>query len=483
MLILVRARRGLLAPPYASWVAYGAIAAFACGLVRDAYEPFAYALIALTTMALLLALALLGEFGALLRSEAADEWTGALPVKRGELALARAILAVAMVELTALGPVAAAAALAPAGWTWAARAGLAVSGLALGLGMAAVFVLLHAVAGRRLEPLLVAIQAAVAVALVLGLVLGVRSLSRLAHATPADCAWLPLTWLAAPFVPGQGTPWPAGLLGLAAGAALWITPAPARPRSWHSGGAFERLCAPIAALARRVWVRGSERASFELVWAALPREREFVLRTYPLAAVPFALILAAALGGPGPEQSGLLALLCFLPAVWTPVLLVQLPCSVWHEARWLLALAPLERWELDAGARKALVARFLAPLYLVLGAITWQQVGLGFALRVVPAAFLGAAFVLRMLQGALASELPLSRPPEELRAESGWANAFWVIAFVLAFVAVGAAFTSWFGPLLAITLAGLEFGGGRGDTRGAHGPRGFDPSRWAGGRS
>jgi hypothetical protein len=482
VLILLRARRGLLAPPYAAWLAYGGIAAFVTGLVRDGYEPFPYALLALSTVALLLTLALLGELGSLLRAEPADEWVGALPVTRRERALARGILTVSTIELAALGPIAAGVLLAPSGWSWAARAGLAASGLALGLALAAAFVVLHALAGRGLERLLLAAHAALAVAVALGLVLGVQSLPRLAHLSPEDCGWFPLTWLAAPFSAesrGAASPWPAGLAALAAAGALWLAPAPAPPRAARAARGTGRLLAPIAALARRAWVARPESAGFELVWAALPREREFVQRTVPLAAVPFALVLAAALGEPGAERDGLLALLCFLPAVWTPVLLAQLPCSAWHEAHWLLALAPVERDHLDSGARKALVARFLVPLYVLLGAIAWQQVGLGFALRVVPAAFLGSAFALRLLHATVAGELPLSRPPEELRFESRWTNAFWVIAFALAFAAAGAAFTPWFGPLLALLLGSTELAASRpGGARWAA----LDPARWTGGR-
>ena len=90
--ILLRARlsagpRGGL--PIAALLAQALIAATFCGMVRDRLPPFAYGVFALSIMAALVAIPLIGELGWLLRRNEAEEFVSALPVRARELRLAR----------------------------------------------------------------------------------------------------------------------------------------------------------------------------------------------------------------------------------------------------------------------------------------------------------------------------------------------------------------------------------------------------------
>ncbi len=115
--ILLRARlsagpRGGL--PIAALLAQALIAATFCGMVRDRLPPFAYGVFALSIMAALVAIPLIGELGWLLRRDEAEEFVTALPVRARELRLARTLHLLLLLGVLALGSLVPAAALAPA---------------------------------------------------------------------------------------------------------------------------------------------------------------------------------------------------------------------------------------------------------------------------------------------------------------------------------------------------------------------------------
>ena len=134
-----------------------------------------------------------------------------------------------------------------------------------------------------------------------------------------------------------------------------------------------------------------------------------------------------------------MAVLLFTPAAYLPILLVHVPASASHEARWLLDTAPVPRAAQEGGAIKAVALRFLVPLYAALFVLAWSQAGLAFAVRLaLPAAIL-STILLRQLYPMFVKEPPLSVAPDAIEAKVDWAG-------VLAGLGIGA-------TLLAILAA------------------------------
>lgn len=435
--------------PAAPIVSHGTVAAVLCGLASGSLPPFGYALFALCVSGALVALPFLGDFGALLRSDPAAEWVETLPVSRFELRLARTLLILFSVGVLSLAALLPAAWFAPDDAGWSGKALLVLAGLAQGLAIVAFLVALQSALGDRAEGLLVLAQTLLFTGIALGLVVGLRWVPRIAHlAAPGDAssslALLPPAWFASWLAPAALVPlWPWRLLPaiavLASLAVLALCPLPRGVRARSTGGWLSTLLAPLRALATRVWLAPGERASFDLVFDALPLEREFVLRTYPMIGIPLAFLIAGSSADPGASREGLLAVLLFTPAAYLPILLVHVPASASHEARWLLDTAPVPRAAQEGGAIKAVALRFLVPLYAALFVLAWSQAGLAFAVRLaLPAAIL-STILLRQLYPMFVKEPPLSVAPDAIEAKVDWAG-------VLAGLGIGA-------TLLAILAA------------------------------
>jgi hypothetical protein len=183
-------------------------------------------------------------------------------------------------------------------------------------------------------------------------------------------------------------------------------------------------------------VRASERASFDLVFDALPLEREFVLRTYPMIGIPLAFLVAGARGETGAGRDGLLAVLLFTPPTYLPILLAHVPATASPRARWLLETAPLPDSSIANGALKAVAVRFLLPLHAFLFALAWSQVGFGFALRLALPGALLSLIVVRRLYPMCVSDLPLSVAANEIESKMDWTGILLTLAVALTIVAV-----------------------------------------------
>jgi hypothetical protein len=181
---------------------------------------------------------------------------------------------------------------------------------------------------------------------------------------------------------------------------------------------------------------GAERAAFGLVCDALPLEREFVLRTYPMIGVPLAFLAAGAGGAAGIERDGLLSLLLFTSAAYLPIPIVYVQASASAGARWILDTAPASAAEVARGAVKALAVRFLLPLYALLSALCWALGDLDLVLRLALPGALVALIVTRRLYARLVAEPPLSVQPDAVRAELDWTATLLVLALALTLVAV-----------------------------------------------
>ncbi len=180
------------------------------------------------------------------------------------------------------------------------------------------------------------------------------------------------------------------------------------------------MLAPLRALATRLWVRKVERPAFDLVFDALPLEREFVLRTYPMIGIPLAFLIAGSRGESDAMREGLLAVLLFTPAAYLPILLVHVPATASPEARWILETAPVPRSSHGHGAVKAVVLRFLVPLYAMLFLLAWTGVSFSFAVRLGLPAFLVSTILVRVLYAKFVRDLPLSVAPAEIEAHLDW---------------------------------------------------------------
>jgi hypothetical protein len=327
-----------------------------------------------------------------------------------------------------------------------ARSILIGAGLGQALFLAAVLLAFQSALGERAEALLVILQTVLVAGIVIGLVAGLRLVPELAHlASPADVSFemslYPPTWFAALVVsaaPGANPLWmlPASLATAAAIAILAAAPLPPPPRWRKSGGWLAFVLSPIRALATRVWVRAGERASFDLVFDALPLEREFVLRTYPMFGIPLAFLVAGARGETGASHDGLLAVLLFTPATYLPILLAHVPATASFRARWLLETAPVSAAAIANGALKAVALRFLLPLYVLLFALTWSQVDLAFALRLALPGALVSLIIMRKLYPMCVGDLPLSVAPNEIEAKLDWTGTLLTLAIGLTIAAV-----------------------------------------------
>lgn len=433
-------------------------------LVRDALPAFPYALFALGVGALLLALPLLSDLGALLRHDEGAEWIGALPALAAERTLARLLHLLILLGALVLAWILPWAVFAPDDLGLGSRIALPLQGFALILFLGTLLVWAQQLFLARLEGAFVVLETGTVVLVVVGLVQLLGHLPELAtlELDSPGMLWFPPTWFARPLVAGVGSAWlPLGI-ALACLAALSRVPSgESRPRRRRD--LVEPWLAPLRALAWRHWVRPDERGPFELVYTALPREREVSLRTYPMVGIPLAFLCISASGAHAdgdPWRRDLLALLLFTVGVYLPLLLTHVPLSESPRAAWILHTAPVPESARTGGAIKALFVRWLVPLYLAL-----LGLGLGlseFALlaRLWLPSLLLSLVLLRVLYGSCVKDPPLSVAPEDLRSEVDWAGRVTTLAVGLTLLAVLANRTlGWGGGLgLALVLLLAEIG-------------------------
>jgi hypothetical protein len=429
--------------PVATMVAHGTVAAVLCGLASGALPPFAYGTFALAVCGALVALPLLGDFGPLLRSDPAAEWVEAQPVTRTELRLARTLLLLSAVGVLSLAALLPAACFAPSA-SLALRAAFVAAGLGQSLFLAALLLGIQSVLGERAEALLVLLQTILVVAIVVGLAAGLRLVPRMTHLDAPSGSGLsafPPAWFATALVPPGAAltaAWRAAPYAAAAAslAVLALAPLPPAPRARTTGGWLPLLLAPLRALACRAWVRRDERPAFDLVFDALPLERDFVLRTYPMIGIPLAFLIAGARGEPDSTREGLLAVLLFTPGTYLPILLAHVPATASPDARWILETAPVRADAHARGASKAVALRFLLPLHALLFLLAWSQADLGFALRLGLPAAVVTAILARVLYPKFVHDLPLSVAPESIAARLDWAGTLAGLGLGLTLLAI-----------------------------------------------
>lgn len=438
-------------PPWAALLAQGSFAAVVCLLVRTIVGPWGYSLFALSLSGGLVLLSLLGEFGGVLRRDPAGDWSEALPSSGLERRLAHFALIAVLLTGLSLAVGVPAVLFAPSTLGFMERLALFVAVFAQSIGLAAGLLAAATLLGERAEGLLVLMQTAI-VAIAASATLAsvqlagwLRDLEAGAVTAPSWFAWWPATPLSSSIAtPPIGIAQSSALLPLlfaAAGAALLTLIPPAKEsRGRRSTTPLARLIRPLNALAARFWVRDDERATYHLVQDALPLERDFVLRTYPMVGLPLAFLLAGASGDSGPESEGFLAVLLFTPAIYLPILLAHVPATSSPRARWILECAPVSEAAIRGGAIKALAVRFLIPLFVVLGVMAAVLAGPDFALRLTPGGFLVTLIVTRALYPNVVRNNPLSVAADELEVKHDWMGALATLAVGLVILATLAQF-------------------------------------------
>ncbi len=406
-----------------------ALFALALGaLVSDRLGPLPFFLFTGSVAWGLMSAALAGDVGYRLRHDQGSDWSAALPATAFERRAGRALALFGWVlfqTLVTLGP----AALLVEGLGPLERGLWMLLGLLSNLTFSAALFALQTLLLARLPGLWIALQSALIAGLLAGAVLFLPRAVQLAEferwADLASTPWVawPVAWFAAPLAPDAGAL--QGLLALlcAGGAtALWLALPPGTAATRHRRGLLDVLVAPLAARVRRTWVAPAERAGFDLVLRALPAEREVALRALPLLGVPLAFLWFGDTAGGGvgraaqEQREGLLALILFTPAVYLPVLMAYITASASDRARWLLDLAPLPAEALHGGAFKAVVVRYVVPLYALLVPLAFSQTDAAFVLRIAPLAFAVTVLACRALYSSSVSDWPLSRPPADVEA-------------------------------------------------------------------
>jgi hypothetical protein len=469
ILVLLRARlaaqREGSALPVAPLLMLGFVSGVVCLLVRDGTPAFAYGVAALSVAAALIAVPLLGDLGALLSADETGDWVRALPVRGIEIHVARALHLLLALTVLSTGVLAPAVALAPPEFDAWMRVKLFLLGQGQAVSLAAALLLAQTVLRGRAHAFLVALQTALFVLVLVGSVVGLEFVPRMREWTHIGAVdglrYYPPAWFASPLASSEFhelwrlAPIACSVLALAA-----VLGVPAPPQATANAGStlVGAFLAPLRRLLARVWVRGRERASYEFVFDALPKEREFVLRAYPLLAVPLGFLVLGAQSETQAPKESLLALLLFIPGAYAPLLAAHTPGSSSHRARWILDTAPVHRGEVENGVLKAVAARFVAPLYLVLVALGCLQGHWELTLQLVLPAFLCCVIALRATWRSFVVDAPLSTPHEQLYINNDWLGALAVLAIALLLFALGATrlITSW-PASLAATAALLAF--------------------------
>ncbi len=444
----LRAHMGGELVPFAALLAQGSLVGALALMVRNSLDPWGFSLFALTISAGLVALTLLGEFGSLLRRDPAARWSESLPASAMERRLGHSMAILALLSVLSCSVLLPAILLAPEDMTWASRALLLVAGMAQAVAIGSLLLLVQVLFGERVEGLLVLVQTLLVVTAVTGmlnapaLAPAIQQVALGEAPWPNLLSWMPSSWYAglvtsAPASAQLPADWAVGigtLLGLCLLA--FLPPAP-NIMARGTQSLLATLLSPLRSLTTRFWLRKGERGSFDLVYDALPLEKDFILRTYPMIGIPLAFLLVGADGEGGEAMDDLLALLLFTPAIYLPVLLAHVPVTSSPAASWILETAPVRPIDIENGAIKALAVRFLLPLYGVLTSLAVFFGGLHFALRLALPGLLLTLTSLRLLYPRCTLGLPLSASADQVEVRHDWTGFLLTLAVGLTIVAIG----------------------------------------------
>lgn len=449
--------------PWLASTSRGVLVAVILGLVRDSLDPFQFATFAVTLLMALVALALVGDWAHLLRSGEEEDWLASLPASDTDRRVARALHVMALVLFLSL-PSALLAAIMIPDVGFIARGSFLVGLLGSAIFTAACLSLAIPFSQGRLESVWITFQAFGLGFFVWGLVEALGRLSlvnQLPELGEAGWTWgLPPAWFASPASEGTPALWRLAFpLAPTLLASFVLMSAPVRRasdvlrRSW-----LDALLTPARALAARTWVGRKERATFDLVYDAFPREREVVLRSYPLIALPMVFLVLALSGeDDAAARDDFLSVVLFGAALYLPILVSQVPVSRSWRARWILDTAPTSFADQQLGACKAIIVRFVLPLYLLFAILTVALVGPLAVLRLTVPAFCVATLAVIRLWPVCVMASPLSESPDEFTPSTAWYASLlgWTFGFTILGILVERKVTLPFGTLVLLVLVGL----------------------------
>jgi hypothetical protein len=442
-LLLARVRLAQVLPgagwlPVAGILIHGGLIALVSLVLADALAPALFAALTLALSGLLCTTALLGDLAPLLAVDPAGDWVAAQPVSARDLERARAGVLVLVLGSLGLGGTLPASLFAPENWSLGQRLALPLLGGLQALALASVLTALLRAAGRSATEVAVGLQTLALLGLFAG-VIGALSLLpqlRAVEAIGAPWSWLPpaaLGTLAATAGGASGWVWIAAALALP-----WLPPAGEAP-SRGTQTPLARLLSPLARLVEGRLLAPTQRAPFRFVEAALPAERDFAVRAWPLGFAPLALLAAGA--DPATEHGrGLYALACFAPAAYLPVFMTFVPTTATPAARWVLDAAPLRTRDEAIGARWAVFVRVVVPLQLAISGLLLAAVPSEQVLTWTLVSLALSGVVLAMAWSGTVEGPPLSREATELGgAFEGGSGGL----LLNALLAGGVALTTW----------------------------------------
>ncbi len=452
--------------PIAPLLFQGMISSALLFVVRGDLDPHGHAVFAFTLLMALSLLSLLGELAPLLAQDPAEEWVAGLPVQPRDIRLSKILVCALIVAIMSLSVSVPAALLAPGDVDWAWRLSLIGLGVVFAGCLTATGLVLHALCQGPRSGLLVLLQAMLFVGMFVGFATTLGQASMLSNWTETSGAWLflPSTWFAGPLAPnalGTATYLLLGFIGLSAAILHWA-PFPPSVAAHGTRSLLGTALRPLRALASAIWVRPKEQPIFDWIYEGLPAEKDFALRTYPLMAIPLAFLFLGA-DASSQQGQGLLAILCFAPLTYLPILLLFVPTTAHPAARTLLDSSPLNPNDEAEGARKAVAIRIVLPLYLGLTMLISWLASVELALHLVPPAAGFTVLLMRSLWRHYVERPPLSTPASDLGGV--WRDDLTGGMFFLAVISVGLALLTWRyvpgatgGLILAAILFAVELG-------------------------
>jgi hypothetical protein len=212
-----------------------------------------------------------------------------------------------------------------------------------------------------------------------------------------------------------------------------------------------RLLAPLAKGIEKMFLAPSQRAPFRFIQQALPAERDFAIRAWPLGIAPLALL------GIGADPStlhgqGLFALVAFAPAAYLPVFLMFVPTTRTPAARWILDTSPLHPRDEAIAGRWAVALRVILPLQSVIGLALFTVLPGAQVLMWCLASLLTAGFVLGMSWNGNVPFAPLSTDAVDLGgAFEGGSGTLLLNALFVGAISLGV--WHWDPSVVTITVA------------------------------
>jgi len=205
-----------------------------------------------------------------------------------------------------------------------------------------------------------------------------------------------------------------------------------------------------------------ERASFLLVWRMVSRDRQYRMRTYPMLALLvfyFAMFFFESDRNLSETVSEMTAsnqhlMFLYYIAFVAPFFITNLKFSPSYEAAWVYRALPFIRpGEILLGGLKAVIFRYVAPIYLSVSTILVLLWGPRILLDIILAGFTGS-FIILLYANTFGRDFPFSEEFSVART-AGKSSAFALLFFVpaiigIAHAAVKAAFPA--GIIVAIPI-------------------------------